>query len=96
MAKSLDVSGRVDVVAQSFDGDPDRHVDDDEGVVVAGELGGVSRSRLQAPDKTGSRIRQSVDGIELGDKPALWGSSRDATRRPVLIGARWKFMTALR
>jgi len=68
IAKSLDVSGRVDVVAQRFDGGPDRHVDDDEGIVVVGELGGVSRSRLQAPDKTGSRIRESVDGIELGDK----------------------------
>jgi hypothetical protein len=68
IAKSLDASGRVDVVAQRFDGGPDRHVDDDEGVVVVDELGGVSRSRLPAPDKTGSCIRESVDGIELGDK----------------------------
>jgi hypothetical protein len=31
IAKNLDVSGRVDVVAQRFDGGPDRHVDDNEG-----------------------------------------------------------------
>ncbi len=37
-------------------------------IVVIGKLGGVAGSRLQAPDKTWSSIRESIDGIELGDK----------------------------
>lgn len=55
----------VDVVAQHFDGGPGRHVDDNEGTVIIGELGGVAGSRLQTPDKAWSCIRESVDGIEL-------------------------------
>ena len=68
IAKSVDVSGCVDVVAQHFDGGPDRQVDDDEGIVVIGELGGVAGSRLQTPDKAWSCIRERVDGLELSDK----------------------------
>jgi hypothetical protein len=68
VAKGVDVSGCVDVVAQSFGGGPDGQVDDDEGIVVIGKLGGVAGSRLQAPDETWSSIRESIDVIELGDK----------------------------
>lgn len=35
----------VDVVAQGFGGGPDGPVDDDEGIVVIGKLGGVAGRR---------------------------------------------------
>ena len=87
IAKNLDVSGRVDVVAQRFEGSPDRHVDDDEGVVVVGEFGGVSRSRLQAPDKTASRI-------ELGDKAGDLGVVQRCDETADVDLSEWKFLAA--
>lgn len=58
----------IDVVAQGFDRLPDRHVHDDEWIVVVRNVGRVSRIRFQPPDKTFRSFCERIYRIELCDE----------------------------
>jgi len=68
VAKYLGVIRLVSEIAQRLDRFPDRHIDDHERIVVVGDVGGVARFRLEPPDKAGSLVGKSVDGLELRDE----------------------------
>ena len=68
VAKYLGVIRLVSEIAQRSDRFPDRQVDDHERIVVVGDVGGVARFRLEPPDKAGSLVGKSVDGLELRDE----------------------------
>jgi len=47
---------------------PDGHIHNNERVVIVRDIRGIASGRLESPDKAGSRISDSIDGIKLGDK----------------------------
>src|SRR3546814_17708714 len=47
---------------------PDRHVDDEVGVVGHLDIGGVAAVTLQAPDEAGTPVGQGVDVVETRDE----------------------------
>ena len=89
IAKRRDVLRGVNKVLQRFEALPDRHIDDDEWVIVVRNIGGISRFRLQSPHESRTAIGKGIDGIKLRDKSAMRGSSMGAMNRPILIWARW-------
>jgi hypothetical protein len=63
--KNFSVVRPVRVIAQRLNGLPHGHVDDDEGIVVIGDVGSVPGFRFEPPDKAGGRIGDGIDGVEL-------------------------------
>src|ERR1700674_1053974 len=59
VAKYLGVIRLVSEIAQRLDRFPERHIDDHERIVVVGDVGGISRFRLEPPDKAGSLVGKS-------------------------------------
>jgi len=79
----------VGEIAQRCDRFPDRHIDDHERIIVVDDVGGVARFRREPPDKAGSLVGKSVDGLELRDE---FGDLRIVQRSEegaMLIWARW-------
>jgi len=68
VAKHSRVIGLVGIGAQRFEGLPDRHIDDNEGIVVVSNVRGIADFGFKAPDETRSLVSECIDGIELGDE----------------------------
>lgn len=64
----LDMARVVDEGFQRVDGGPDAHVDDDERIVVVGDVCGVALGGLEAPKEAGAGFGERVNGVEFGDK----------------------------
>src|SRR5438876_1633301 len=56
----------VDVVAQSLERLPDRHVEEDSVVFVGADGGSVPFTGLESPDETRAGVSDRIDPIELG------------------------------
>lgn len=68
VAKDPSVVGGVGKTAQRLERLPDGHIDDDKRVVAVGDIRGVARFRLQAPEEAGSLVGERVYWFELGDE----------------------------
>jgi hypothetical protein len=66
--ENFDVSRGIHVAAKKFEGFPDGHIHENKRVVIVRNISGVASGRLEPPDKAGSGISESIDGIKLGDK----------------------------
>src|SRR3546814_7220602 len=64
----LQVVGAIDIGEQRIEIFPDRHVDDEVGVVGHLEIGGVAAVTLQAPDEAGTPVGEGVDVVETRDE----------------------------
>ena len=58
----------VYVLAQRFYRLPNGHIHVDRWIAVVRDIHRIAVSGLQSPDKSGSRIRERVDGRELANK----------------------------
>jgi len=86
VAKYLGVIRLVGEIAQR-DRFPDRHIDDHLRIIVVDDVGGVARFRREPPDKAGSLVGKSVDGLELRDEFGdLRIVQRSEERRDVDLG----------
>src|SRR5438034_8410027 len=56
----------VDVVAQSLERLPDRHIEEDSVVFVGADGGSVAFIGLESPDETRAGVSDRIDPIELG------------------------------
>jgi hypothetical protein len=89
VAKHFCVIGLVGVGAQRLEGLPDRHIDDDEGIMVVSDVRGVAAdSDLSRQTKPEASSASALMGSSSATNSAILGSSSGATRRAMLIWAR--------
>lgn len=66
--EEFQMAGVVGVVLEGVGRGPDAHVDDEEGVVAVGDVGGVAAVGFETPDVAWAGLGEGVDGVELGDE----------------------------
>jgi len=68
MAEYVGVIRFVGETAQSLDGLPNRHIDDHKGIVIVGDVRGITRLRLEPPDEAGRLVGKRIDVLKLRHK----------------------------
>src|SRR5215470_11349583 len=66
VSKNKQMLRAVHKLAEILDRLPNRHVGDDKGIVIVGDVGGVAGFRLEAPNKARRRFSNRINPIELG------------------------------